>query len=320
MIEVGELCLEHLPQAAALFLTGFRQLRLAHPILPAGLAEPDAILARLDELRRAGPIAAAFQAGRLVGYLGAFHFPRFRGTTRMAAYCPPWGHAAAANGADAIYRALYRSAAAHWYRTGCQVHAITLLSSATAAQTAWFWQGFGLTVVDAVRSLAPLGAALPAGLILRQAQMADCALLAELEAEHWQHYGLSPIFMCANSASSAADFRNLLADPANSAWLALDGDHAAGYLRFEPSESAVVAAPTTTAITGAFVRPAYRGRGAAAALLDLALREHAARGFERCSVDFESFNPEAAGFWLRYFEPVCYSLLRVPEKTAAPVF
>jgi len=61
------------------------------------------------------------------------------------------------------------------------------------------------------------------------------------------------------------------------------------------------------------VRPEYRGRGAAPALLDAALRDYAARGFERCAVDFESFNPEAASFWVNYFKPVCYSLMRVPE-------
>jgi hypothetical protein len=53
-------------------------------------------------------------------------------------------------------------------------------------------------------------------------------------------------------------------------------------------------------------------------MLDAALRDYAARDFRRCSVDFESFNPEAAAFWLRYFEPVCYSVLRVPERQPQP--
>jgi len=70
----------------------------------------------------------------------------------------------------------------------------------------------------------------------------------------------------------------------------------------------------TIAITGAFVRAEQRGRGLAAALLRAALEDHRARGFHRCAVDFESFNPEAAAFWPRYFQPVCYSLMRIPER------
>jgi len=32
-------------------------------------------------------------------------------------------------------------------------------------------------------------------------------------------------------------------------------------------------------------------------------------------LDFESFNPQARSFWLRYFQPVAYSLMRIPEAT-----
>ena len=47
--------------------------------------------------------------------------------------------------------------------------------------------------------------------------------------------------------------------------------------------------------------------------LDAALRDYADQGFTCCAVNFESFNPEAALFWPRYFDPVCYSLTRIPE-------
>jgi GNAT superfamily N-acetyltransferase len=60
--------------------------------------------------------------------------------------------------------------------------------------------------------------------------------------------------------------------------------------------------------------PAYRSHGVAAHLLGLALQDYARQGFTCCAVTFESFNPEAAAFWPRYFTPVCYSLFRVPER------
>ena len=38
---------------------------------------------------------------------------------------------------------------------------------------------------------------------------------------------------------------------------------------------------------------------------------------ERCAVDFEPQNIQAAQFWLKHFEPVCYSMIRhVDERIA----
>jgi ribosomal protein S18 acetylase RimI-like enzyme len=80
---------------------------------------------------------------------------------------------------------------------------------------------------------------------------------------------------------------------------------------------AMVESDHTIGITGAYVQPAYRGRKAAVALLDAALRDYAQRGFTCCTVNFESFNPEAAAFWMKYFELVGLSLMRVPENVRA---
>ncbi len=145
-------------------------------------------------------------------------------------------------------------------------------------------------------------------------------MISQLESEHWQHYAQPPVLMTASRASTTAEIAELLRDPCNSVWIAFDGQTPMSYLRFEGHSHGAaqsVQAETTAAITGAFTRPAYRGRGVAPALLDAALRDYAARGYQRCSVDFESFNPEAATFWMRYFTPVCLSLMRVPERGPA---
>jgi GNAT superfamily N-acetyltransferase len=87
-------------------------------------------------------------------------------------------------------------------------------------------------------------------------------------------------------------------------------------MRYDANEFdgvAIVESAAAVAITGAYIRPAYRGRHLAAALLDAGLREYAARGFTLCAVNFESFNPTASAFWMKYFEPVCLSVVRVPE-------
>ncbi len=333
MLEIAPFSAHHLPAAADLFVSDFARLRQAAPHLPEALADPRAVRARLERLIAACPAVAALSEGRLVGYLAWLRAPHFRDTPRLGAYCPEWAHAADGPDRAAVYRALYRAVSTHWAAAACQVHAITLLAGDAAAERAWFWNGFGLTVIDAIRSLDPLDAralrfASPSplvspkgegghgGLSIRPAAPADIETLVALDAEHWRHYTQPPVFMAPHPSTDAAGFSELLGDERNTVWLALDGDQLAGFMRFEGSSfgaAAVVNAADTTAITGAFVRPAYRGRGIAPALLDAALCYYNAHGYARCAVDFESFNPEAAAFWLRYFQPVCLSLTRIPE-------
>ena len=193
---------------------------------------------------------------------------------------------------------------------------MTILADDREAETSWFWNGFGLTVVDAVRTMDPTGILAGDDFTVRKAAPDDAALLAVLDAEHWQHYSQPPVFMARQQPSDAAALVPFLNDPDNRIWLAMCGSDPMGFMRFEGRgcELPILSADTTTAITGAYTRPAYRGRRAAGALLAAALRDYADQGYQRCAVDFKSFNPEAAAFWMKYFDPVCFSLLRVPEN------
>ena len=48
----------------------------------------------------------------------------------------------------------------------------------------------------------------------------------------------------------------------------------------------------------------------ATALLDHALNSARASGYERCAVPFEPMNLLGTHFWLKYFKPVCFSVVR----------
>lgn len=306
----------YLAEAAGLFVQSFRRLRAAVPTLPNRFEQPEEVSRFLERLFSQCPGVFAFDHGRLAGYLGWYEADDFRGANRRAAFVPVWAQAASPEGGRRVDQALYTAAARQWLASGCEVHCLTLLADQAERLQIWFWQGFGLAVVDAVRPVQPLNRAVPSGITIRRASLADAPHLAEIEAEHAVHYAQPPVLMAPIPANTPEEFETLLSQPSNTVWLALDGEHTAGYLRLEMESfgaAAIVAAPDTIAITGVYVRPAYRGRGIAASLLDAALRHYSALGFARCSVDFESFNPDAANFWPRYFQPVCFSLMRVPE-------
>jgi GNAT superfamily N-acetyltransferase len=303
---------DDLPEMAALFVENFKQLRGSVPILPNGMEDLQHVVEMLAYL----PGVVGREGDQVVGYLGWWLVDAFRGTARKGAYCPEWGHGAAD---AAIYRALYRAAAEQWAAAGCEVHAISLLANDQAAREVWFWNGFGLTSVDAIRSITPLGFSAPSGITIRPATLADVEGWVVLEIEHARHYTLPPISMAAHDTEDAEDFAAFLSHPTNRIWLALDGDTAIGFIGFETNSfgmRAIVDAPDKVSINGTYVRPQYRGRRIAGAIVDAALGDYAAQGFARCAVDFEAFNPEAAAFWLKYFDPVCLSVTRVPERLA----
>ena len=124
--------------------------------------------------------------------------------------------------------------------------------------------------------------------------------------------------MVAPDPDSEAEIRRLVTDEPNSIWLAEGDGQAQGFLRFERESFGAVQislAPTTISITGAFVRPDWRGRGAGAAMLAAAVDDYRRQGFERMAVDYETINPEALAFWPRFFTPVAISYMRMPERT-----
>jgi GNAT superfamily N-acetyltransferase len=321
-MEITSLRREYIPQAAALFVESYKKQRLATPSLSDRMEDNGLLATKLSRLLDTCPGVAALEDGRLVGYMGWYIADHFRATERKGAYCPEWGHSSVEEAKPEIYRAMYRVAAAQWAAAGCQVHAVTLLAQDRQAERAWFWNGFGLTVVDAVRPMRSLDRPCSTDLCVRKAAKADAPILAILDAEHCRHYAASPVFMPPPHNSDAAEFAEFLSRPKNSIWLAMDGELPAGFIRYDGYDSdgvEVLVSEAAVYITGAYVRPAYRGRKVGAALLDAALRDYAGQGFTCCAVNFESFNPEAASFWMRHFEPVCLSVLRVPERLSEKV-
>ncbi len=66
----------------------------------------------------------------------------------------------------------------------------------------------------------------------------------------------------------------------------------------------------TTSIYAAYAMEEIRRNGITTALLDQALIFAQASGYERCAVSFEPMNLLGTRFWLKYFKPVCLSIVR----------
>jgi predicted GNAT family acetyltransferase len=62
-----------------------------------------------------------------------------------------------------------------------------------------------------------------------------------------------------------------------------------------------------------------RGEGIATALLAHALKSARQSECEQCAVPFEPMNLLGTRFWLKYFDPVCFSVLRIIDDRVTEI-
>jgi GNAT superfamily N-acetyltransferase len=252
--------------------------------------------------------------------------PDFMG--QHAVYSPEWANAAPLDESRSVYEALYTAWSAAWVSRGAVAHLVSLLAADRDMLPAWQWLGFGMLVLDGLRDLSPLPVPPSPHLQIRQvlphAQGAfsesDLALLARFDRALLDHLLAAPCFW-PHEVEEASSFSGpaWLSAPGNALWFAYQGDEPLGYLGITPSSQdacTIIRDPGTASIVKAYTLPSARGSGVGAALLDHALLWARGQGFQRCSVDFESANLPACRFWMRWFDPVVYSLMRVVLVTS----
>jgi GNAT superfamily N-acetyltransferase len=171
--------------------------------------------------------------------------------------------------------------------------------------------GFGLIAVEALRILNPLQYA-DSGVRIRRACLGDLEPVVELHEDLWQYMKGAPIFLLSEKRDRAY-YEEWLRDPDRVVWLACQDDEPVAIMRLGPADDdvcTIIVDEKTTSIYSAFTKEKARGKGIATALLDHALKWARASGYERCAVSFEPMNWLGTRFWLRYFEPVCFSVFR----------
>lgn len=99
-----------------------------------------------------------------------------------------------------------------------------------------------------------------------------------------------------------------------------DKDKAIAYMEItDEGENFAAYVPGMRNICGAFCMPEYRGKGLYAKLLNYTLLALKEEGYTRLGVDFESINPTAYGFWLKYFSAYTKSVVRRIDEKVLPV-
>jgi len=313
MLKVIPLKEEHLEDAASLVGRRYQRLRGQDSHLPERYSKIESLLPLLQNILKATENGvAAIQGDRLVGFLTGWQMPAFRG--KRSVYSPEWANAADLDDSAHIYEELYSHLGATWLAGNYIAHYISLFPNDVRALQAWNWMGFGMFAIDAIRGLKPIQDT-TADVQIKRATSADLAQVIELQDALWQYMKGSPIFLFSEKRERAY-YEEWLGNPGKVVWLAYSNDEPVAFMRLGPADEdvcTIIVDEKTTSIYAAFTKEKVRSAGIATALLDHALKSARQSGYKRCAVPFEPMNLLGSRFWLKYFKPVCYSLLRIVD-------
>ncbi len=310
MITIENLNGSHIEASARLALSEYFDERNAVPVLPDG-DYSDTFCNMLSEMTGHGLGVAAIEDGEIIGFLTCYKpWNNLFGTT-MGTFSPIHAHGARKSDRRRIYSLLYQAAAERWVGQGVLSHAIALYAHDTEAVGSFFWNGFGLRCIDAIRPVAPIACEeFPAYTFyeLSKEEIKRIVLFKNSLVDHLQK---TPVFMPLSNLFDEEKIAEENKSRKSRYFVAEEGGKTIAFIEIMASgENFACDDPGMTNVCGAYMLPEYRNTGIFTGLLSYLMDILAKEGYTRCGVDFESLNPTASGFWLKHFTPYTYSVTR----------
>lgn len=305
-MELTGLTQNHLEEAGKLFLSNLEEERQAAPFLPKDAPLPD-----LSEFCNNGLGVALTEQGKLLGYLGCYApWENAFTTTAKGTFSPIHAHGAAVENREKIYALLYQKAARLWVREGIASHSIGLFFHDRKALSSFFWNGFGLRCVDAMRPMKSLGLPVTPGYAYRELAGRERERILPLRRGLLEHLSSSPCFMRHPPKEEEKELRESLQGDTRIFAAFHDGKPAAFLELRGEGENFLTEAPSVKNICGAYCLPSHRGNNVMQSLLEQVISVLGAEGYQALGVDFESFNSAGSRFWLKYFTPYTGGVVR----------
>jgi len=227
----------------------------------------------------------------------------------LGTYSPKCGNAAIKENRSGIYAKMYQTASVKWAKAGASNHAITLYANDTAAQQQFFEYGFGLWGIDAIRPMEEIEIQPSDSIIFSELQPHEFIDTLPLQNALVEYFLTSPMFIrfprhtedTLSKEATELSFRY---------FVARENRKIIAYLRVLKDG----AIQDRQNICGAYCLPEYRGTGIYQSLLNHLIHTLKSESYKLLGIDFESFNPTARGFWLKYFYAYTHSVVRRIDK------
>lgn len=307
MIDILNFEKEHVKEATKIALANYYDERRFVEELPQLCDIPD-----LDGFAENRLGVAAFEDGKMIGFLCCCEpFDcAFRATDVKGVFSPMGANAAVSDNRAKIYAAMYQAAGAKWVKAGAVSHAICLYAHDEELQRQFFRYGFGLRCLDAVRPMELIDCEPCTGYEFAELPKAEYHSVYPLHLALYRHYCESPFFMNRKPETQEEFIASSMQEGERHFVAKQDGTLCA-FLKISASGETLAAMGSAYRhIRGAYCLPEHRGKGVYQNLLNFTISVLKSEGYTRLGVNFESFNPTARGFWLKYFNAYTHSVVR----------
>ena len=299
---------KYVEAAAKLFAENFQIERKKVSFLPERFEDYKTVVPLLRNYIKKTPGVVAVKNDRLVGYMIGSLLPNWQG--RRSVFVPVWGHSVREENRRRILEQMYAFISSHWVANGCFTQLVTVLAQDQEIIETLFWLGFGMAAIDAMQEIKEIQGPV-ADIEIRKATKDDLATILSLHHEHQRYMADSPIYTAMVEKRSREYYEKRLSNPSNTLWFGLYQGKVIAYMIIMPlTEEYLITDEKTAWVQGAFTQEHLRSKGIGTALLKHSLAWAKAQGYVRCAVDFEGENLLGSRFWLKYFKPICFSLIR----------
>ena len=313
-MQIVDFTTAHIEQAAQIAKQNYDEERGFVPALPPIDTVPD-----LTPYAENGLGVVAFESDTMVGFLcavGPFK-NAFRSTEATGVFSPMGANAAIGENRANTYARMYQAAGEKWARVGAASHGICLYANDAETQQQFFRYGFGLRCIDAIKDIDEIDVPPCVGYDFVELTPDELTQILPLDHMLDAHMAASPTFILRPSDTLDSFTKNKIERFNTIYFTARIQDQMVAYIAAgHDGETFIQDSPNYLHIRGAFCLPEYRGKGLNKNLLNLLMQNLRAQGYTRLGVDFESINPTAYGFWLKYFDAYTHSVVRRIDERA----
>jgi GNAT superfamily N-acetyltransferase len=299
---------------AELFVERHAVRRAANPLYPANLDTVEVVGELISGWLSSGEGIIAEQDGTLIGYLTGRAVTGLGGV-RMS-FMWEWSHATRADAPGTLFSEMYTAWCRLSDRSETTLHTAIVFADDVATHDCLVQTGFGRHLIDGGRAIGPgdAGASVDSSADVSRPTLKELDVVNEMEAGLHAHLDAPPIWRPKSPGGGHVYDRTWIERPSRGLWVSRSNGQITGFMSAEAGaqDPKSLMSPPVPHITGAFLKSEARGTGASRALLAALLGWIHESGWKSATVDFETSNPEGAGFWLGSagFQPLLYTMLR----------
>ena len=314
-LHIKPVCMSNLDTIVEMALATYQMEKDSCSTLPVS-PDTDYIRERLSAIIETGTCRLATEAGNVVGFL-AFEKAFSVGKGIYGATSPLFGYGIKHEKREAVIGKLFQNIAAELCERQTQSFSVNVYAHDTSVLWMYIMTSFAMNLTEAVKDTnTPIGLKTLDKFIYREVSKEELlnykSDIIDLYRDLVNHLRVSPVFYhCRHFLPLEARFEDFLADNLR-LFAAFKDNCLVGMINSEPVDIPLFKSDSQAVCMGdVFVKPQYRGQGVAAALLAFANDELKNDGIKRLLVTHGTINPNARGFWDKFFANYSYTMTRV---------